>query len=214
MVGLNAKNQAAGLQRPSAWWTRILVAVAIALVVCGSGLLDAKLYGGASISFLFAVLLGAIFLSGLSQKYGWPPKRTNLIIVTANFIVTWIVAFWGLRLPALQMPAAFSFAMGLIVASFVALFCAYAWQYKVFRQGKLSRHLGLACTAIILAFVCLAFGFRVGNNSILKLFNFDHLARQNLWMEPSWIGALVISSAVAYVELWTLLRRLVDRREW
>lgn len=187
--------------------------MAVLALIVGAISFAIQLYPVASASIVIGTIGSAIVIARIARRRQWLPRRTDLVVTLANFVVTWIVAFWGLRVPALQMPAAFAFSMGLILAACMALGWRYLWQYRIFREGKLTGHLAFGCALSVLIIASFAFGLRVGDGNITRLLAPGHLELGDLWMAPSWIAALVVSCAANYLELWTVFRRVVDPRK-
>lgn len=151
-----------------------------------------------------------IRIHGLSP---YQPKLRSVdwLIAVFIFIVSWILLLAGSRIPQLHMPSGAAVGISLILASLIALFCTYLWQYKWFKEKYLLVHGTLALISVMILALSVGMGTEGHGASIFAALLHPVAGSNLIFVRETWALPLGISGIVFYVEAWTTVRLLIRK---
>lgn len=135
--------------------------------------------------------------------------RNDWLVVGAVFVISAIVAFWGLQYADLPMGLPAVVGLSPLCAVAAALFCAYVWQFESFGKANIRIQLVLLSAYIIVALGAIALGFHAGEQGIISFLTKGMSRDAHIGVSLPWLWILGAAIGAFYVQVWTLVRFLL-----
>lgn len=154
--------------------------------------------------------------SRMLEPGGEKPRRLqkkDWLLALVVFVVSGLLAFWGLQLVSLRMGETASIALSPLCALAAAGLCVYRWQFESSLRTSKAVLVAVILVLLVIAAVAFVLGAEFNGQSLLYVAGHGMPDWSGFGMQRAWVWVFVPALGAVYIQIWTLVRALVHVKD-
>jgi len=136
-------------------------------------------------------------------------QRSDWLLAFVVFVVSGLLAFWGLQLVDLPMAEVTSIGLSPLLALAASGLCVYRWQFASCSRGSTKALVAVIFVLLVIAASAFVLGAEFNGQGLFYVARHGMPDWSGFGMQRTWVWVLVPVLAAVYIQIWTLVRALV-----